>query len=84
MVPILSLCSAANCEQVRQARHRAVVAHDLAQHRRGRQAREAREVAARLGVPGAHQHAAGLRDEREHVARLDDVGRLRILRQPRS
>ena len=35
----------------------------------------AREVAAGLGVAGAHQHAAGLRDQREDVAGLHDVAR---------
>ena len=73
MVPILRPCSAANSQQVGQARHRAVVVHDLAQHRGRREAGEPREVAAGLGVAGAHQHAAGLRDQRKHVARLHDV-----------
>jgi len=57
--------------QVRQARHRAVVLHDLADHRRGRQAGHAGEVAAGLGVPGAHQHAAILGLQGEDVAGLD-------------
>ena len=35
----------------RAARHRAVVVHHLADHRRGREARERREIAAGLGVP---------------------------------
>src|SRR2546430_4565377 len=60
-------------DQVGQPRHASVVFHDLAQHRRWMEAGELREVAAGLGVPGAHQHTARLRDEREHVARLDDV-----------
>ena len=59
--------------EIGQPRHRAVVVHDLAQHRRRREAGEPREVAARLGVPGARQHAARLRDQRKHVARLHDV-----------
>ena len=42
--------------------------------------RQAREIAAGLGVAGAHQHAAGLRDEREHMARLHDVLGLRVRR----
>ena len=33
------------------------------------------EVAAGLGMAGAHQHAAGLRLQREDVAGLDDVAR---------
>ena len=60
-------------DEVGQPRHASVVFHDLAQHRRRMEAGELREVAAGLGVPGAHQHPACLRDEREHVARLDDV-----------
>ncbi len=80
MVPIFSLCSAANCKQIRQPRHGAVVAHDLAQHRGGREAGEARQVAARFGVAGAHQHAAGMRDQRKDMAGLHDVLGLRVFR----
>jgi hypothetical protein len=61
-------------EQVGQPRHRAVVLHDLAQHCRRREAREPREIAAGLGMPGAHQHAARLGDQRKHMAGLHDVG----------
>ena len=70
----LQLVLGGEFHQVGQPRHGAVVAHDFAQHRGGREAREAREVAAGLGVPGAHQHAAVLRDQRKHVPGLDDVG----------
>ena len=71
-------------EQVGQPRHRAVVLHDLADHRRRRESREARQVAAGLGVPGAHQHAARLRHQREDVAGLHDVGGLRVRRDRRA
>jgi len=63
--------------EVRQARHRAVVLHDLADHGRRCEAGHAGEVAAGLGVPGAHQHAAVLRLQREDVAGLHQIGRLR-------
>ena len=65
-------------DEVRQPRHRAVVIEDLADHRSRREARERCEVAARLGMPCAHQHAAGLGGDREDMAGLDDVGGLRV------
>ncbi len=80
MVPIFRPCSCGELHQVGQARHRAVVLDDLADHRGGRQARQRREIAAGLGVAGAHQHAAGLGHDREHVARLDDVLGPRVVR----
>jgi len=60
-------------------RHGAVVLEDFADHRRRLAAGQLGEVAAGLGVAGAHQHAAVLRHQREDVAGLDDVGRLRAL-----
>ena len=60
-------------QEIGHPRHGAVLAHDLAKHRGRRQAGKPREIAARFGVPGAHQHAAALRDEREHMPRLHDV-----------
>ena len=64
-------------EEVREAAHLAVVAHDLADHADRRKAREPGEVAAGLGVSGAAQHPAGPRDEREDVAGAAEVGRFR-------
>ena len=61
--------------QLGQPRHRAVVVHHLADHRRGREARERREIAAGLGVPRTHEHAAGARGDREHVAGLHQIVR---------
>ena len=58
---------------VRQARHRAVLAHDLAAEADGLQAREAHEVDRRLGVAGAADDAALARLEREHVAGAAEV-----------
>jgi hypothetical protein len=60
-------------DEIRQPRHRPVVLHDLAQHRRCREAGKAHEIAACLGVAGARQHAARLRDERKDMPRLHDV-----------
>ena len=84
MVPIFSLCSRGELEQVGQPRHacrrRCMISHSTAA---GVEAGEAREVAAGLGVAGAHQHAARLRDQREDVARLHDVLRRCILGQTR-
>ena len=64
--------------EVRAPRHGAVVLQDLDNHRRRLQPRAARKIAARLGVAGARQHAAGLRHQRKDVARLDQVGRERV------
>ena len=44
---------------------------------------DARQVHRRLGVPGAHQHAAVARAQRKHVARARQVARLgRRVRSP--
>ena len=64
--------------QVRDARHRAVVVHDLADHAGRVQAGQAGEVDGRLGLPDALEHAAGLGLEREHVAGLDELARARL------
>ena len=63
-------------DQVLDAGHAPVVVHDLADHRGGDQAREPREVHARLRLPGALQHSPGTGLEREHVAGLHEVVRL--------
>ena len=65
-------------EQVRQTRHLAVVAQDFADHGRGHEPGQLGQVAPGLGVPGTHQHAAGLRHEREDVAGLHQVLRPRF------
>ena len=67
--------------EVGHARHRAVVVHHLADHAgRVEPGSRARSTAA-SGLPGALEHAAGLRLQREDVARLDEVLRPRA---PRS
>ncbi len=60
--------------QVRPARHGAVVVENLHQHRGGLESGEPCQIASRLGVSGAGEHAAGLRDQRKDVSRLDEVG----------
>ena len=58
MVTIFRPCRAAKPCEVGQARHRAVVVHDLADDAGRVEAGEAREVDRRLGLTGAHEHAA--------------------------
>jgi len=62
-------------DQVRNARHRAVVVHHLADHPGRGEAGEAGQVDARLGVAGALEHAAVFGPQREHVTGNDDVPR---------
>ena len=76
----LELVLAGELHQVGQARHGAVGLEDLADHGGGRQAGHGGQVAAGLGVAGAHQHAAGHRAHREDVAGLHQVGRLGVAR----
>ena len=61
--------------QFGHTRHRAVVVQNLANHAGGHQAAHLRQIHRRLGVPGAHQHAAFLRTQRENMSGLDDVFR---------
>ncbi len=60
-------------QQIGQARHRAVVVHHLAQHRRRIQTGQARQITARFGMAGSHQYATGRGDQRKHVAGLHQV-----------
>ena len=59
--------------EVRQARHVAVVLEDLADHRRRRAASQARQIASAFGVAGARQHAAVLRHQRKNMPRLHQI-----------
>ena len=63
--------------ELRQARHLALLVHDLADDAGRRAAGEPREVHGGLGVPGAPQHAAGHRPERQDVAGPRQVLRVR-------
>ena len=56
-------------DQVRQPRHGAVVVHDLADHAGRIQPGEPRDIDRRLGMAGAHQHAAVAGGKRKDVAR---------------
>ena len=60
--------------QLRHPRHRAVVVHDFADDAGRIEAGDAREIDGRLGLPGAHEHAAVARLERKHVAGPREVG----------
>ena len=68
-------------EEIGKPRHRAVGVHDLAQHRRGSEARRAPRGRSMLRCARAREHAARLRDQRKHVSRLHDVGGLRVGRR---
>ena len=71
-------CSAREALEVRHARHRAVLVHDLADHAGGLEPREAREIDRRLGMPAAREHAAVDRAQRLQPARAgsDPPGRV--------
>src|SRR5688572_13362149 len=71
--PHLELVLPRELLQVRPPRHRAVFIEDLDDRRRRLEPREPRQVAAGLGMTGAGQHTAGLRHDREDVARLPQV-----------
>ena len=59
--------------QLRQPRHRAVVAHDFANHADGPAACQLHQVHRCFRVPGALQHAAGFGAQWKHVPRLHQV-----------
>ena len=63
--------------QLRAARHAAVVVHHLAQHAGRLQPGELAQVDRRLGVAGAHQHAAAPRAQRKDMAGAGKVARCR-------
>jgi hypothetical protein len=62
--------------EVGTARHGAVVIQDLDDRRGGLEASETSEITARLSVPRASEHAAGLRHQRKDVTRLTQIFRL--------
>ena len=59
--------------ELRRARHRPVLVHDLADDAGRVEAGEPRQVDRGLGLAGAREDAAGLRAQREHVARPGEV-----------
>ena len=62
--------------ELRHPRHRPVVVHDLADDTGGIQAGNAGQIDGRLGLTGAHQHAARPRAQGKHVTRAGEVRRL--------
>ena len=64
-------------DQVGQSGHAAVVFHDFADHRGGREAGQCGQIATGFRVPGAHQHAARFGRDREYVPGRDYVLRFR-------
>ena len=65
----------AACEgdKIVHPRHGAIVLHDLADHARGIEPGQPRDIDRCFGVTGADQHPAVARDQREDVAGGDDV-----------
>ena len=59
--------------QVRDARHAAVVSHDLADDAGGNESGEAGEIDGSFGLSGADEHAALARAEREDVAGASEI-----------
>src|SRR5678816_4398516 len=64
--------------QLGNARHRAVGIENLADDAGRVESRDAREIHRRFGLPGAHQHAAVARLQREHVPGTCKIGRTRL------
>src|SRR5205807_1459887 len=75
----LELVAARELLQLRAARHAAVVVHHFAQHAHGLQTRQTAQVQRRLGMPGAYQHSAAARAQREDVPGTGEVGSRRGL-----
>ena len=63
--------------QLGHAGHRAVVIHDFADDAGGIQPADPRQIDRRFGLPGANEHAPGLRAQRKHVPRPREVRWLR-------
>jgi hypothetical protein len=60
-------------DQVRNAGHRPVLVHDLADDAGRVEAGEPREIDRGLGLTAALEHATRARAQGEHVARLDEI-----------
>ena len=72
------MCFAAEFEELRHARHGAVVVHDFADDAGGVQAGDAREVDAGFGLAGANEDAAVARAQRKDVAGAGEILRARL------
>ena len=63
--------------ELRHPRHGAVLVHHLADHAARIESRDPRQIDRRLGLAGAHHHAAVARAQRRHVAGPHEIRRLR-------
>src|SRR5271157_179879 len=63
--------------ELRHARHGSVVVHDLADHARGNQTCEPRQINRGFGLPGANQHATFAGAKREDMSRTSQIVRAR-------
>ena len=61
------------CRDLRAALHAAVVVDQFGDHADLRQAGELAQIDRRLGMAGAHEHAALARDQREDVTRPQEI-----------
>ena len=73
---IFQIVFAAKFDELRHAGHGAVFAHDFADDAGRIESGDARKIDAGFGLPGAHQHAAIARAQRENVAGTREVLRL--------
>jgi hypothetical protein len=69
----LQVMLAREADEIVEAGHGAVLVHDLADHPRGVEASQPRDVDRRFGVAGAHQCAAITRHQREDVAGGNEI-----------
>ena len=74
----LQLVPRAVAGEVVHPRHRPVVVHHLADHPRGVQPGQARQIDSRLSLPGALEHAPGTRLQREDMPRLNKIAGVRL------
>ena len=74
----LQLVLCGELEQLRQSLHGAVVVDDFREQADRREPRKRREIDARFGMTGAHEHTAGARNERKDVARPHEIARADI------
>ena len=69
---------------LRPDHHRAVVVGEFADHRDRRQPGELAEIDRGFGMARAHQNAAVLGDQREHMARPDEIARAHVAVRERA
>src|SRR5215813_4877493 len=69
---------AAKLDQIRQARHGAVIIHDLADHARWFQSGETCQIDGCFGLSATLKDTAGARTKRKYVARSRKIFRLTV------